>query len=1415
MTAGFEPDSSQGCLPFVVNFTNTSFPDSNINYTWNFGNSTYSNQKNPSAIYFTSGIFTVTLIIYNGINSDTIAKQITVYKLPQIDFSIDKTSGCAPLSVNFTDKSSGENCDIVYRLWNFGDGNNSKLMNPQHQYDTTGVYTVTLYIKDQFGCSNQIIKNNLITANKPIADFYAENTVSCNNPQVILFSNLSIGNQLIYYWDFGNGTNSSMPTPSAYYRNPGKYTVKLYVKDYLGCADTIVKNDLIVNSMTKSYFDIQDSHICLNTSPTIVNNSVNSNKYLWIFDDSIISNENLPKLVIRQSGVHKISLIASNNFGCIDTANYGFYVENIKADYTTTSNFECSLPATIYFVNKSINAEKYLWRFSNGETSININPNIIIKDQGYFSDTLIAINRFGCADTIVKDSLYSIVVPKAYFTPNNFIDVWDIKGCVPLTVNFKDKSNYETNKDSIIKWNWNFGDNSKSSIQNPSHIFNSLNSFLVSLSVTTKKGCTSEYSAWAKTGTQQHASFTFNSPDTICAKTPIHFFTTSQDSSLIDTYYWVFSDGTKTLTKDPIIYFQDTGFINVHLNVYYKGCGADTLVNKCIYVKGSYSKIESNFDCSNPYLFSFKGYLKDANNYFWDFGDGTPIDSINESPVHLYSAKNSYSVTLKTNNNTTGCDYNSVFKLKIFDAIAIFSTSQSNVCVGSTVSFNASNSLDKIVFKFGDKSCKYVWDFGDGSSKFASLYPIVEHKFVSEGDFNVKLLIKDSANCYDSAYTVVHVHKPKVNFILSQKDLCYYDTLKCSSTTTSYNSVKNYFWTFNNIDTCSGIEAKYLFSNAGLNNVKLSVIDTLGCYSELSKNVNIHKPNSDFYANKTRICTNDEVLFSFPTNQVPIITEVFDFGDSKSTSKFNYTHVYSDSGFFDLSRTITDTLGCFSTTTKISYINVQNYPIPDFTADSTFSTCYPLIVNFNNQTKGSYINNYLWYLTPNIASYSINPSNVYSVPGNYDVTLTAKTTNNCSAFLKKENFISVLGPYGQMIFDDTVCVNSNNLYSFVNKKNVYSFQWFFGDGINSSDSICLHKYTEAKKYVPIVYTVADSLNTCNKFFFDTIYIRNIQAGFQIDTNRGCIPFLLSVYDTTSYSLSRNWDFSNLATDSTKLSSYIFENAGNYDIKMFEKDKFGCLDTDSVQIKIFNLPTIQTIQDAQLCRGSKIQLYSSGGNVYNWQPSYNIENSNSQTPIVFPDTNFVYTVFVTDTNNCQNSKEVEVKVLQPPVFNVSDTSLIIGDSIILSNYYSDIDSYKWTPDYNISCDTCSSVYFYPLNTTTYSLTITDTAGCFTINKDFLIDVILKYSVDVPQAFTPNGDKINDEIFVEGWGIEQLVYFKIYNRFAELVFLSNDKQIGWDGVYKGIPQPAGVYTYSVAVKCYDGNILTKNGTIKLIR
>ncbi len=137
--ADFTADFTSGCFPLTVNFTDAS-TSSATTWTWDFGNGNQSTEKNPSAVYSSPGTYTVKLTITGPGISDTEVKNgyIVVYNKPTVNFTFNKSEGCSPLQVSFTDKSQAGSGAISEWYWVFGDGGSSTQANPTYTYQTSG-----------------------------------------------------------------------------------------------------------------------------------------------------------------------------------------------------------------------------------------------------------------------------------------------------------------------------------------------------------------------------------------------------------------------------------------------------------------------------------------------------------------------------------------------------------------------------------------------------------------------------------------------------------------------------------------------------------------------------------------------------------------------------------------------------------------------------------------------------------------------------------------------------------------------------------------------------------------------------------------------------------------------------------------------------------------------------------------------------------------------------------------------------------------------------------------------------------------------------------------------------------------------------------------------------------------------------
>ncbi len=228
-----------------------------------------------------------------------------------------------------------------------------------------------------------------------------------------------------------------------------------------------------------------------------------------------------------------------------------------------------------------------------------------------------------------------------------------------------------------------------------------------------------------------------------------------------------------------------------------------------------------------------------------------------------------------------------------------------------------------------------------------------------------------------------------------------------------------------------------------------------------------------------------------------------------------------------------------------------------------------------------------------------------------------------------------------------------------------------------------------------------------------------------------------------------------------------------------------------------------------CNGMALVLATGGTGLYqyNWQPGSSIQ---SGIVGVCP---AIYTVNVTDANNCMSTYTVDI--LPSPLFTAtlaaSKLEMYQDESITLTGLTGV--SYTWTPSYSaLDCYTCSIVNANPIVDMRYCVDIITTDGC---QDSACVDiVILCGDVFIPNAFSPNNDGHNDDLGIYGNCINEAI-FRVFDRWGELVFETRDIEARWDGKYKGYPVSAGVFVYQLTAKLKNGDKVTKTGNITVVR
>jgi len=360
-------------------------------------------------------------------------------------------------------------------------------------------------------------------------------------------------------------------------------------------------------------------------------------------------------------------------------------------------------------------------------------------------------------------------------------------------------------------------------------------------------------------------------------------------------------------------------------------------------------------------------------------------------------------------------------------------------------------------------------------------------------------------------------------------------------------------------------------------------------------------------------------------------------------------------------------------------------------------------------------------------------------------------------------------------------------------------------------------------YLTAWLTVTGITGSCT--MQNTFHIYEVIADFEYADTR-CEQEPVAFENTSIGNVFNSWDFGN---GSTSLSEdpIVTYSAGTYTVKLNIENNDECTDSIEKEIIINPPPEINLMDDIIVCPGEETTLTAAGGHIIFWTPASAFDNPESYTPTVSPEKTSTYTATITDTiTHCSNSDEITVYVQEGfiqgkiTVFPL-DTTLIVGDSIIVTVFdsLSRLLTYEWSsddPEMRISCTDCPNPTMQPLHSITYNLVISDTNQCFQSEAfEITIEVREEYRIGIPDAFTPNQDMINDIIKVDGWGIQELLEFRIFNRWGTEIFFTNDISQGWDGYYKDKLQNVDTYSYIIRARMWDDNITTVQGTFSLLR
>jgi gliding motility-associated-like protein len=272
------------------------------------------------------------------------------------------------------------------------------------------------------------------------------------------------------------------------------------------------------------------------------------------------------------------------------------------------------------------------------------------------------------------------------------------------------------------------------------------------------------------------------------------------------------------------------------------------------------------------------------------------------------------------------------------------------------------------------------------------------------------------------------------------------------------------------------------------------------------------------------------------------------------------------------------------------------------------------------------------------------------------------------------------------------------------------------------------------------------------------------------------------------------------------------------------DDLGCRNTKDLTVEVIQPADLMVSPwpDTAVCLGDPVHFHATGEEVYQWiGDTQGLSDPGIGDPVATPSVTTTYTVRGSDRKNCfPREKSVNVRVMSLPTVNAGqDVTMQVGETTQLhATGSSDVVSWQWTPDTYLSCGDCSSPVCDPLISMTYVIKVTNANTCHASDTVHIKLLCEEDRVRVPNAFTPNGDGVNDVFIIKG--IAMVKHLVIFSRWGAKVFernnfIAGDRNACWNGTSNGERCPAGTYVWFAEMECPSGGVFARKGTVILIR
>jgi len=1329
-------DNNIGCvLPHVVNFSAIS--SSAVAWSWDFGDGNTSDEQNPTYSFESFGEFPVTLTVTN-VYGCTNSATVNTINLTELKAILDDTdiSGCAPLEVALTESSISVT-DITSWDWEVKSASNSYSSTdeaPTFSVIDTGIYDVILIVTNTLGCQDTaIFSQSIEVGTPPVINFSADLVETCIEFD-INFTDASSPNIEEWFWDFGNGENSTEQNPTLSYPDTGYYDISL-VGTHNGCVNTLTLDDYIFVKAPVAKF--QAINFCEEPyRRKFKNNSIDADQALWDFGvegtDTDVSSETNPEYIYAETGTYIVTMTVFNSVTqCSHTTTRKIEITDPAANFSITETKGCA-PYTLLIEENSQDAVAWEWS-APGATIANPaaqQPSIIYNTFGTYSDVQLIITDVNdCRDTILSTETISVGRAVSDFS----LDITG--GCSPLTVNFSEDASSEFG--TIESWEWTFGANLGTSTDpNPTFTFTEAGLHNVKLVVTDNWGCQKTKNiVGAVEVTDPVANFTADSLG--CTWAEITFANSSQGVAL--NHLWDFGDGETSVEKNPTHLYTTEGVYTVCLTVTDKfDCVSTICRENSVDIADPVAgfSVDSTFASCPPLPVNFTNESLNTSSYTWDYGDNSGLSNLDD-PSHIYTIPGVYNVTLRAFRTEACQDSLMTQDLIILDGPeGEYQFDIDTSCAPAVITFTASSVANYM----------YIWDFGLGdldTTQISADNDQVSFTYTEPGTYYPTLSFLNNTGCFRTLPPAgpIVVASSTPAFEATQTVLCNPgETVNFINLSSSATPIQSVEWLFEGGSpaTSDEFEPQVTYNTAGSFDVRM-VIDNGGCTDTLLVPDYIKlgdAPDINFTVSAATGCTPLTVNFTDNSSVAnsSIATWEWDFGDGKVADIASPTHIYTNeiANSYTATLTITTADGCTATSSEtISLLAVTDISAGD---DRTICIGEPTVLEglVYGDTTGL---EYYWSPATSLSCVAcMDPIATPSDTTTY--TFVVRTPEGCTSTSEVKVMVKPFPvPMVDLSADTSICLNEIVQINVGGGTEVFNYSWDTSVSGLSCYEDCQNPIAQplANSTYTVTVTTIHGCTASESIQVDIVDQSQVFAG---EDRTVCAGDTVQLNITTGR--NPTWLVNNDLSCTYCPNPIAFPSeTTNYIVEVLTDQ--GCTIQDTVTVTTFSTEDMDAGADQTICLGDGVTLAGQGSGTVRWNPANTLDDAAILDPEAFPVATTIYELELKN-GDCVLTDSVTISVREKIEITTEDILICEGDSIQLT-IQGDASEYEWIKTDRMDLTDSSSPIVYPVETTEY-MVIGRLASCAADTAWLTVEVDEAPKLELPSnyAFFPGQEVI---------------------------------------------------------------------------